>query len=304
MKKYFLLVLIVMFLVTACSKGSKDSSGDDRVESPESSVKQDNTDYKVKAERDVTDDVAFISCYEYPVKESVVLWGKPAVGKKTEPDKKKSEELKDKLSGLHWEDRNSLKKIQVEMTGINIKDWDEQRKNTDIGEWSDTESIVTYYLNGELWYDLELSFSSDETYYVSLGSGVIQKVVNGGTYYISVLTKEIWDYFYSLDPERTEGLEFDEEGYLSDKGCEQYAKTVLTKIIAGSSDFGKWLNINDGEEFEPQIKVENGNAGNLAYIYVYKDNSSDNTSGGILFRINTKKISVYTADKYEEAVLD
>jgi len=267
MKKLFVMVLIACICLAVCSKESKDSSGDDRVESSESSVKQDSTDYKVKADQLVTEDNVLISCYEYPVMESVVLYGKPVVKKEVELEKDKSDEMKAILSGLHWEDKNA--------------------------------PAETDYLNGEEWYDLELGFASDEMYYVSLGSGVIQRVVKGANYYISNLTDELWNYFSVVDPERAEGLELDGEGRLTEKGCEQYAKTVLKKIITKTPDFKEWLNLGDGEDASMHLKVEYRADENMAYISVYKENSSS----GLSFLVNINRISIYRADKYEENVV-
>lgn len=270
MKKLFVMVLIACICLAACSKKDKDSSEDDVKESIESSNEEsteskngESTDYNVKVDPEVVGDVGLASFYEYPFREADVLWGSPTVAKKEALSKEKSDEIKDIFDKLEWKDKNG-----------NINECE--------------------------WYELELSLSDEEKYYIDLSIGGVMRVIQN-KYHLSYIPEELCNYFAELYKGRAEGFETDENGCLTEKGCADYSMFILGKLLTRPNGLGEWLYVGTiGLTDNLVVTTKPGDDEDLYYVTINRGDESINNWDelhSVQFVVNSKRAALYRVDE-------
>ena len=266
MKKFFLMVLLVLFLATACSKGSKDSSGDDRVESPES---KESTDYKVKADRDAYDEGGKLLQYDCPCYVDFSLKGigieKEVIGF----DDDTGTMLRDRLQEFVW------------------------------GEYDESKLKE----NEKIWVDLELSFEYfEDKYYISLGNSRFIHTIPGEPTLWGAVSEEVEQILIGMMNDNSGDYETDDKGLLTENGSVQLAKKCLKSYVEKQDLAGirsGFLPDDDPDKYD--VMTQNPEEKGYQLVVIKKPGKP---SACFEFNVNKKRRAIssakyYTAD-YEE----
>ncbi len=198
MKKYFLLVLLVLIIASACSKESKNESGDDRLESingDESGESSGETDYEVRVDPDLIDESAKLFVFRASWYEDFVVTGKVEAYETIEIDAKEGIGLRKELDKIVWHSDNMLDRMPCFIdAGLQYEDSEEK-----------------FYF----------SFAGKTVYYLDDLNGVE----------IGKLTDELLDSIISLCPGRTKDLEFDENGLLTESACIAFTQKCVQNYL-------------------------------------------------------------------------
>ncbi|MBR0132368.1 MAG: hypothetical protein IJM14_04715, partial [Lachnospiraceae bacterium] len=198
MKKYFLLVFLALIIVSACSKESKNESGDDRLESingDESGESSGETDYAVRVDPDLMDESAKLFVFRASWPEGFVLAGMAGASETIEIDAKEGSELRKELDKIAWSSNDISDRMPCFIdAGLLYEDSEEK-----------------YYF----------SFAGKTVFYLSASNGVE----------IGKLTDELLDSIISLCPGRTKNLEFDENGLLTESACIAFTQKCVQNYL-------------------------------------------------------------------------
>ena len=264
-------VLILMLaLFTSCDKEKKDSSKKEnpKGESTESeSIEEssEETDYHVKADPELTDESAVLRIYDSSLIENIALYSDSDVVKTIELDGTEGAQLRKKLDEIKWY----------------------------------SGSAVDFAF--QQWFDAELQYEDQtDKYYISFGSKSILHVAKDTEGLYGSMSDELLESMVKICPERTEKLEFDENGCLTAASCAEYAKKCVKNFLkkserAGYSaddDINSYVvTINNEEYIEDkpgQTDIDLGKA-ELVTVIVEKEK---NWYSYFMFLINRKWVGV------------
>ena len=224
MKKKIIMLLALVFICTclaACDKNKKDVNKKDSTKSESTKDSSAETDYKVRADREIMDESATLTVFATSFSEYNNL----------------AEKLSDK---------------DKEVIELQAEEGMEFRKELDSLSWFNAEMAYSDFLeNPWPWVDAVLKYEeSNDKYYISFGSGSVIHVIPEEKTKTGKMSESLLKSFSELCSFRTQGLEFDEKGQLTEDSCVQYVRRCLTNYLEyfGDEIDTKGFSKNDNQD--------------------------------------------------------
>lgn len=216
------IVLILMLaLFTSCDKDKKDSSKKDSTKSESTKDSSAETDYKVRADREIMDESAILTVFSTSYAEYTDL-----------------------LDRVNDKDK--------EVIELDADRGTEFRRELDSISWFNATAAYSEYLvTSWPWIDAVLQYEeSNDEYYISFGSGSVIHVVPEEKTKTGKMSESLQKSFSELCSFRTQGLEFDEKGQLTEDSCVQYVRRCLTNYLKyfGDEIDTKGFSKNDNQD--------------------------------------------------------